>query len=204
WGYFRIRCHRIQCQIKVTNRPKQHDMNKTRMACIACVAMLVGFSPSVGWAQTTTNNYDYTEAFNPFFYTNNGNEYRSASGMPGPKYWQNAVDYKISARLNDQTHEITATVTLEYTNNSPDELDFIWLQLDQNMFSQEGRGHLIVPLTQSRYGDARSDFDGGYDIQSVKLGNGTTAEHLITDTRTQAYLPDALLASSGRTPVPLN
>src|SRR5690606_39396186 len=69
-----------------------------------------------------------------------GTEYRSASGMPGPKYWQNAVDYKISAQLNDQTNEITATVTLEYTNNSPDELDFIWLQLDQNMFSQEEIG----------------------------------------------------------------
>src|SRR3546814_14688231 len=92
--------------------------------------------------------------------------------MPGPKYWQNAVDYKISARLDDQTNRITATVTLEYTNNSPDEMDFIWLQLDQNMFSQEGRGHLIVPLTKSRYGDARSAFDGGYDIQSEELGNG--------------------------------
>lgn len=179
-------------------------MNNLRIAGIAAMVMLVGFSPSVGWAQTTTNNYDYTEAFNPFFYTNNGNEYRSASGMPGPKYWQNAVDYKISARLNDQTHEITATVTLEYTNNSPDELDFIWLQLDQNMFSQKGRGHLIVPLTQSRYGDARSDFNGGYDIKSVKLGNNTTAEHLITDTRMQVFLPEPLQPNGGKTTVTID
>ena len=168
---------------------------------MVAVVMAAGLSPQTGWAQTTTNNYDYTEAFNPFFYTNNGTEYRSASGMPGPKYWQNAVDYKISARLDDQTHEITATVTLEYTNNSPDELDFIWLQLDQNMFSQEGRGHLIVPLTESRYGDARSDFDGGYDIQSVKLGNGTAAEHLITDTRMQVFLPEPLQPNGGQTTI---
>lgn len=175
-------------------------MNNFRIAATAAILLLVGFLPSVGWAQTT-NNYDYTEAFDPFFYTNNGTEYRSASGMPGPKYWQNAVDYKISARLNDQTNEITASVTLEYTNNSPDELDFIWLQLDQNMFSQEGRGHLIVPLTRSRYGDARSDFDGGYDIRSVKLGSGNAAEHSITDTRMQVFLPEPLQPNGGKTTI---
>src|SRR5690606_41959388 len=125
-------------------------MNKLRIAAIAALVMIAGFLPTTVWAQPTTNNSDYTEAFNPFFYTSNGTAYRSASGMPGPNYWQNAVDYKISARLNDQTNEITATVILEYTNNSPDEMDFIWLQLDQNMFSQEGRGHLIVPRSEER------------------------------------------------------
>src|SRR5690606_34584273 len=132
------------------------------------ILLLIGTLPVAGWSQIVENTYDYKEAFNPFFYTNNGTEYRSASGMPGPKYWQNAVDYKISVRLDDGTNRITATVSLDYTNNSPDELDFVWLQLDQNMFSQAGRGHLIVPLTKSRYGDARSEFDGGYDIKSVK------------------------------------
>ena len=179
-------------------------MNKSLIAGIVGAVLLAGFSPSAGWSQTTTNNYDYTEAFSPFFYTNNGTEYRSASGKPGPKYWQNAVDYKISARLNDETNEITATVTLEYTNNSPDELDFIWLQLDQNMFSQEGRGHLIVPLTKSRYGDAQSDFDGGYDIKSVKLGSGGDAEHLITDTRMQVFLPEPLKANGGKTSISID
>ena len=175
-------------------------MNKSLISGMMGVAMLFVTIPLTGWAQTT-NNYDYTEAFNPFFYTNNGTEYRTASGRPGPKYWQNAVDYKINARLNDQTNAITATVTLEYTNNSPDALDFIWLQLDQNMFSQEGRGHLIVPLTKSRYGDAHSDFDGGYDIQSVTFGNGAAAEHLITDTRMQVFLPEPLPPNGGKTTI---
>ncbi|MEC3881202.1 M1 family metallopeptidase [Parapedobacter sp. 10938] len=178
-------------------------MNKLRIAAVAAM-MTAAFLPSTGWAQTVTNNYDYTEAFNPFFYTNNGTAYRSASGMPGPKYWQNAVDYKISARLDDQTNEITASVTLEYTNNSPDAMDFIWLQLDQNMFSQEGRGHLIVPLTKSRYGDARSDFDGGYDIQAVKLGSGKAAEHLVTDTRMQVFLPEPLQPNGGQTTITID
>ncbi|GGC47913.1 peptidase M1 [Parapedobacter defluvii] len=178
-------------------------MNKSVISFCGLL-LLLGLVPETLFSQITKSNYNYQEAFNPFFYTNNGNEYRSASGMPGPKYWQNAVDYKIAAKLNDQTHEISGTVTLEYTNNSPDELDFIWLQLDQNMFSQEGRGHQIVPLTKSRYGDAQSDFDGGYDIKSVKLSSGKDAEHLITDTRMQVFLPEPLKPNGGKTTISID
>src|SRR5690606_27599000 len=181
-----------------------HHMNRFGRIGVIGIALLMGILPLAVRSQTVESKYNYTEAFSPFFYQNNGNEYRSASGMPGPKYWQNAVDYKISARLNDQTHEITATVTMEYTNNSPDPLDFIWLQLDQNMFSQEGRGHLIVPLTESRYGDALSDFDGGYDIHAVKLGSGADAEHLITDTRMQVFLPEPLQPNGGKTTITID
>ena len=166
-----------------------------------CVLLLAGLTPTPLLSQTPESNYDYKEAFNPFFYTHNGTEYRSASGMPGPKYWQNSADYKIAVKLNDQTHEISGTVTMEYTNNSPDALDFIWMQLDQNMFSQEGRGHQVVPLTKSRYGDAQSDFDGGYDIKSVKIGGGQDAEHLITDTRMQVFLPEPLQPNGGKTTI---
>ncbi|WP_257658208.1 M1 family metallopeptidase [Parapedobacter lycopersici] len=152
-------------------------------------------------SQQTNSKYNYTEAFDPFFYTQNGNPYRSASGQPGPAYWQNTADYKISARLNEQTHEITGSITVEYTNNSPDKLDFVWFQLDQNMFSQQGRGQQIVPLTNSRYGDSMSDFDGGYAINSVQLGNGTAAKHLINDTRMQVFLPEPLAADGGKTTI---
>jgi len=172
---------------------------KNTLSRIIGAALLIGLSAPAAYPQQPESKYDYQDAFNPFFYLNNGNEYRSASGKPGPKYWQNAVDYKISARLNDQTNEITATVTLEYTNNSPDELEFLWLQLDQNMFSKEGRGRQIVPLTRSRYGNALSEFDGGYHIKSVKLGSGRDAEHLINDTRMQVFLPEPLAAKGGKT-----
>ncbi|WP_257670070.1 M1 family metallopeptidase [Parapedobacter tibetensis] len=179
-------------------------MNKSALLSIISTMLLAWVAPSDVWSQAVESKYDYMEAFSPFFYRNNGNEYRSASGMPGPNYWQNAVDYKISAKLNDQSNEITASVTLEYTNNSPDELDFIWLQLDQNMFSQKGRGQLIVPLTKSRYGDAQSDFDGGYDIKSVKLGGGKDAEHVITDTRMQVFLPEPLKPNGGKTTISID
>lgn len=179
-------------------------MNNSIKAGLLGAALLISLSPLPGWSQTTDSRYDYVEAFSPFFYTQNGNEYRSASGMPGPKYWQNAVDYKIAARLNDETNEITATVTLDYTNNSPDALDFIWLQLDQNMFAQEGRGRLIVPLTRSRYGNALSDFDGGYDIKSVKTGNGSAAGYEINDTRMQVFLPEPLQPNGGKTTISID
>src|SRR5690606_21065557 len=173
-------------------------MKKSLLAGVISAVSLTWILPYEVKSQESVSRYDYTEAFDPFFYNNNGNPYRSASGRPGAEYWQNVANYNISAKLNDETNEITGTVTLEYTNNSPDELDFIWFQLDQNMFSREGRGQQIVPITNSRYGDSMSDFDGGYAINAVKLDNGTDAEHLINDTRMQVFLHEPLKPRGGK------
>ncbi|SEM14615.1 hypothetical protein SAMN05216436_10249 [bacterium A37T11] len=137
-------------------------------------------------------SYNYSEAFKPIFYSKNGNQYRSASGKPGPSYWQNRADYHIAARLDDQTREISGKVTIEYTNNSPDDLDYLWLQLDQNLFKTNARGHAILPVTRSRYGESGSDFEGGFHIKSVKFANGQDADTLISDTRMQVWLPSVL------------
>lgn len=150
-------------------------------------------------ASPIDSKYSYEEAFAPLFYTNNGNEYRSASGKPGPKYWQNRVDYKLKAKLDPGTKQIEGTVELNYTNNSPNNLEFLWLQLDQNMFSKEGRGTEIVPLTKSRYGDRASAFDGGYEIKSVKLASGQGVKYIINDTRMQVFLPQDLKSGGGNT-----
>src|SRR5690554_5725099 len=90
---------------------------------LASTAFVVSLGLSGNAVAQETSNYDYVEAFNPYFYTKNGNLLRSASGKPGPQYWQNNVDYKISAALDDQKREITAKVSMSYTNNSPDQLD---------------------------------------------------------------------------------
>ena len=60
---------------------------------------------------------------------------RSASGAPGPGYWQQRADYRIKARLDEKRHRITASQTITYINRSPDTLTYLWLQLDQNIFS---------------------------------------------------------------------
>ena len=115
------------------------------------------------------SNYSYQEAFAPNFYTKNGTATRSASGQPGEKYWQNRADYQLTANLNDKTSEIIGTETLTYTNNSPDKLSFLWMNVDQNLFKNDSRGNAVIPVNGSRNGARGEKFDGGHKIKSVKV-----------------------------------
>ncbi|WP_325407272.1 M1 family metallopeptidase [Agriterribacter sp.] len=152
-------------------------------------------------APATGPGFDYHTLFSPLFYTYNGNEYRAANGAPGAAYWQNRANYRINAALNDSKNEVTATVTLDYKNNSPQQLAYIWLQLDQNLFNDTSRGHAKLPAGgHSRYGDAGSAFKGGFRFQSVMLVNGQTetrANYLISDTRMQVRLDRPVAAKGG-------
>jgi hypothetical protein len=148
-------------------------------------------------ATPPAGTYDYHELFAPNFYTKNGTEYRSASGQPGPRYWQNRADYQLSARLNDQTNEITGTEVLTYTNNSPEKMNFIWMQLDQNLFKSDSRGSAIIPQSGSRNGGRGQKFDAGYKIKSVRVGD-VDVKYMIDDTRMQIFLPKELAASGGQ------
>lgn len=145
--------------------------------------------------------YDNRTLFSPLFYTYNGNEYRGANGSPGPAYWQNRVNYHIDAALNESKNEVTATVVLHYKNNSPQQLSYLWLQLDQNLFNDSSRGHSKMPATgRSRYGDASSDFKGGFRFQSVSLVEAqkeSDAQYIISDTRMQVRLDKPLAAKGG-------
>ena len=87
-----------------------------------------------------------------------GNQFRSGSGAPGPKYWQNHADYDIKASLDTTSKTLTGSLKLKYTNNSPDSLRFIWLQLEQNAFKDKSLNSFIFPQ-ESRFG-ARG-FEGG-------------------------------------------
>ncbi len=159
-----------------------------------------GYAQQGGSTNTAASNYNYHEAFGPFFYTKNGNEYRTASGQPGPKYWQNKADYLLEASLNDEKNEITGLVTLTYTNNSPESLSFLWLQLDQNIFKADSRGSAIIPYTGSRNGSHGQTFDAGYKIRSLTLvteKQEKKPEYEITDTRMQVFLPAPLKAQGG-------
>ncbi|TZF83207.1 M1 family metallopeptidase [Pedobacter sp. BS3] len=148
--------------------------------------------------------YDYNEVFKPMFYTKDGNELRSASGKPGPKYWQNKADYQLRATLHEDINEIAGTEILTYTNNSPDELSFLWMNLDQNLFKDNSRGEAIVPITGSRNGHHGQQFNGGFNIKSVTLlGAGknqaeTPLKYLIDDTRMQVFLPSLLKSRGGQ------
>jgi hypothetical protein len=147
--------------------------------------------------QAPVSNYNYHDAFAPFFYTKNGSEYRAADGQQGPKYWQNRADYQLSAKLNDQTNEITGTENLTYTNNSPQKLDFLWMQLDQNLFKPNSRGTAIIPPSGSRNGGKGDLSKGGYNIKSVKIGD-TPVKFIIDDTRMQIFLPAGVNPNGGQ------
>ena len=164
--------------------------------------ILFGVSSSYAQEAKPTSVYNYNEAFANNFYTKNATETRSASGQPGAKYWQNRADYSLTATLNENLNEIVGSETLTYTNNSPDKLGFLWMNVDQNLFKKDSRGNAIIPLKGSRNGAKGQDFDGGFTIKSVKVINSVggkvvekDAKFSITDTRMQVDLPQLLNAN---------
>jgi hypothetical protein len=164
---------------------------------------------SVCAQETTSNkelksNYNYNETFAPFFYTKNGTPTRSASGQPGAEYWQNRADYQITVKLDEKNNEIKGSEVISYTNNSPDKMSFLWMNLEQNLFKSDSRGNAVVPLTGSRNGAQGQVFDGGQKIKSVKvisINNGKPIEievkYNVYDTRMQVFLPQSLHAKGG-------
>jgi hypothetical protein len=92
------------------------------------------------------------------------NEFRRADGAPGPRYWQQQAAYVIKATLDTAARRIDATEQIRYTNNSPDTLRFVWMQVDQNLFRPGSTGSLLF-AAESRFGGA--GFPGGFDILSL-------------------------------------
>jgi hypothetical protein len=149
--------------------------------------------------QQEQSKFDNTQLFSPIFYTQNGTEYRAADGEPGPQYWQNRADYQLAARLDDKTNEITGTEVLTYTNNSPQKMDFLWMQLEQNLYKEGSRGALMEAAVGSRNHSRGVSYDG-YDIKSVTI-NGVAVKFKVIDTRMQLFLPSALAAKGGKVAV---
>ena len=156
--------------------------------------------------QRPATKYEPYNLFSPIFYPYPETITRSADGSPNAGYWQNAVDYNINVSLNDNTHVIAGYVDITYKNNSPHELPFLWLQLDQNLFAKNSRGQARMPVgSYSRYGDAGSNFDGGYKITDVKLlPQNSNVECVISDTRMQVRLPNALKPKGDETKLRIN
>lgn len=152
-------------------------------------------------AQTAAaqQNYNPHKTFDPTFLNDPGTAYRSGDGSPGPQYWQNHANYKIDVALDNDDHRISGSVVISYTNNSPDNLNYLWLQLEQNLYSKDSRGVATTPAGGRSY--APRQYYGGYDIKSVEISrNGTfqKADYVISDTRMQIRLPQALNSGGGQ------
>ncbi len=132
------------------------------------------------------------------------NEYRTGSGAPGPDYWQQKVDYKISVELDDDNQKVTGSETVTYHNNSPSTLTYLWLQLDQNVrkansMGTRSNGFQAIPGNvqqvsakqfQSMLG--AHGFDGGFKIESVTDVNGNALNYTINNTMMRIDLPEAI------------
>ncbi|WP_339715662.1 M1 family metallopeptidase [uncultured Kriegella sp.] len=128
------------------------------------------------------------------------NTYRSASGAPGPDYYQQQADYKMDIELDDKNARIYGEGTITYTNNSPDNLEFLWLQLDQNVRAKDSKSPLrdgsAVPMAEQLGSFAKkyytAPFDGGFVIDYVKDHSGRALPYTINQTMMRVDIPEPL------------
>ncbi|MGH9944171.1 MAG: M1 family metallopeptidase [Pyrinomonadaceae bacterium] len=129
------------------------------------------------------------------------NEYRTASGAPGHRYWQQRADYSIDVELDDVSQRITGKETVTYYNQSPDTLNYLWLQLDQNIFEKDSGANLTrtAPAQLERLPFSTLDsmlaaeiFDGGFRVTSVRDARNNPLRHIVVDTMMRIDLPQPL------------
>ncbi len=127
------------------------------------------------------------------------NAYRTASGAPGHEYYQQKADYKMDIVLDDEKQRIDGFETITYTNNSPDQLDYLWLQLDQNLFDEQSDTKLIEIEHMENFksvGDLRKrdfKYDGGFKIEQITNTSGQAMKYFINKTMLRIDLAKPLM-----------
>jgi hypothetical protein len=152
------------------------------LAAVGAVA-LAGASRA---AEPLANPYNPLETFAPLSLPDPPNAYRSADGAPGPDYWQNEADYQIKGTLDAANKLLSGEEVITYANNSPDALDVLWLQLDQNIYRKDARSAAVGG------GFRRAQFTDGDVLDAVEVEQGgrfVAAPYLVSDTRLQVRLP---------------
>ena len=125
---------------------------------------------------------------------------REVNGRPGPDYWQQRADYDIVATLDTARHTIKGHVSLAYTNNSPDTLRYVWMQLDQNLYKPGSAGSYLFP-DDTRFGDR--GFEGGYEIRNLVV-NGTRATAEVQGTQMRVPMPEPLAPHGGKVTIAMD
>ncbi len=130
------------------------------------------------------------------------NVYRTASGAPGSEYWQQKVDYNIQIRLDDETHRLYGEESVTYFNQSPDDLTYLWVQLDQNMRAKNSDRYKIATseirkqMSLSALERLEPSFDGGFKLQKVTDAKGIPLKYTVNGTMMRIDLPKTLKANS--------
>ncbi len=183
-------------------------MTRLKNYLLAAFGVFAAVVSASAQTQPDSIKYDHNELFGPMTWPTTGSELRSASGKPGPKYWQNRADYNIHVTLNELAKDTTISgqVSIAYTNNSPDNMDYLWLQLDQNLFKPDSRGAATTPISGDRF-DVKGFSRGGYHIGSVTVtykNQSYTVVPVITDARMQVRLRTPLSANGDKVQVTVN
>ena len=130
------------------------------------------------------------------------NEYRNAAGAPGYNYYQQQADYKMNISIDDETQVLSGDEIITYTNNSPDQLSYLWLQLDQNLFAKDSDTKLIHVEKMEDFRDISQierkvfEYDGGFKVQEVKSLNGSDLKYSINKTMLRIDLDKPLKTGS--------
>lgn len=172
---------------------------------LTCLLMMVLISGSA-LAQNTYNNPNSNHG-NKFEQMGGilptPNEYRTASGAPGPKYWQQRVDYDIKCELDEKNLKLNGSETVTYFNNSPNELVYLWLQLDENQHSSVNNANYQTSNTMSnqlspqaidRNDENKTDNGYGFKITSLTDALGKKLNFTINKTMMRVELPAPLKA----------
>ncbi|MFT7546133.1 MAG: hypothetical protein ACI8YO_002924, partial [Gammaproteobacteria bacterium] len=155
--------------------------------------LLISFSFS---AQENTNQNKFRQLYDQLA---TPNSYRTASGAPGHEYWQQKADYDMDIVLDDLNQIVRGEATITYTNNSPDILSYLWLQLDQNMRAQDSDSKKVKTseiedgkFNQSTLKRMINDFDGGFKIDYLQDERGNALPYTINKTMMRVDLPTAM------------
>ncbi len=169
------------------------------LAAGMCVMTTAAHSQSQSLPQAQSA-YNPAEAFGPRTSPQAVNSYRAANGLPGHEYWQNRADYQIHATLDEKAPSLSGSEVITYTNNSPDVLDVLWLQLDQNVYKKDSRGAHAGSGSRSTAGHNTD----GFVLESVEILVGKTwkpVATLVDDTRLRVTLLNALAPKGAKVQV---
>ena len=161
------------------------------------LSFLVSFGVAAQTQQGHTNQNKFRQLYDQFA---DPNKYHNASGAPGVEYYQQQVDYVMDIELDDEKSRLYGEETITYTNNSPDHLPYLWLQLDQNIrkkdapaLEKNGSGNSITQRPSSFVSTYVKDpFDGGFNIERVVDAQDKALSYKINQTMMRVDLPKAL------------
>ena len=159
------------------------------------LASLINFSFIIG---QNTNDNKFKQLYDQLA---TPNIYRTAAGAPGHKYYQNNAHYSMDITLNDQEQKITGKETITYVNNSPDALEYLWIQLDQNVRSKSSDSYKIATgdingISSKSIKRIFPEFEGGFNISSVTDINDKKINYIINKTMMRINLEKPLLSGS--------